>query len=75
MTEKDDRSTGVGKFLSSLPKDHSSLGVLLLIFSAFLMTTVLQSGNSEVLGGAAFLAGLIAFTGIDLITARLPRNR
>ena len=72
--EKDDRSTENDKF-SFIPKERLRLGVLLLIVSTSFWTGIfLNTEDVNVLGGASFLAGLIAITGINLIASANPRG-
>ncbi len=52
----------------AIVKHQVVLGTLLLVLSVLLMTAWFWDRNAEVSGGIAFLSGLIAFAGIDLIT-------
>ena len=68
--EKDDRSTENDEFT----KERLRLGVFLIFLSTSFLTGIfLKIEDVNVLGGAAFLAGLIALTGINLIASANPR--
>ncbi len=71
---KNERATE-NESLSFIPKDRLRFGVALLVVSASFLTGIfLKIKDVNVLGGAAFLAGLIAMAGINLIASANPRT-